>query len=139
MKKPKIAWHQIFARLLEEVLSPVDISVLTEVSVMSNPPQADILLLTRQQTTWTEAQRQRLPDGIRQSKASHVLLEFKYTESVTKETLIQAVAYDYFYKQSKQLSAKEVQTFIISAKQPHKNTLNKLGYEATKLKGVSYS
>ena len=39
-------------------------------------------------------------DGVRDSTAGHVLLEFKYTESVNETALAQAVAYDHFYRQA---------------------------------------
>lgn len=43
----KTSWHRLLARLLEMVLSEVDIDVQPNVSVMTNPPEADILLLRR--------------------------------------------------------------------------------------------
>ncbi|MBF0226135.1 MAG: hypothetical protein HQK76_11830 [Desulfobacterales bacterium] len=74
-------WHRIFGAMLESLLVPVGIQVFTDFPVMSEPPKADILILRRDNDHWTEEQKQRLPDGIRQSKASHILIEFKYTES----------------------------------------------------------
>ncbi|RKZ85568.1 MAG: hypothetical protein DRR19_16195 [Candidatus Parabeggiatoa sp. nov. 1] len=60
-----------FAEALEWDLSPVDISVSPELRVMSMPLRVDILLLRGNQPTWTAEQLERLPDGIRQSQASH--------------------------------------------------------------------
>jgi hypothetical protein len=57
IKKQKTSWHRLLARLLELVLSPVNIEVLSDVSVMTDPPEADILLLRRQVAQWTAAQR----------------------------------------------------------------------------------
>ena len=58
-------WHQLFGAVLEELLTPVGITVQTEVDVSSQPPQVDILLLQRKQTAaWTDEQRQYLPDGV---------------------------------------------------------------------------
>ncbi len=58
-------WHQLFGAVLEELLTPVGITVQTEVDVSSKPPQVDILLLQRQQAAaWTDEQRQYLPDGV---------------------------------------------------------------------------
>jgi hypothetical protein len=45
-----------------------------------------------------------LPDGIRNSKASHILIEFKYTESFNEKALQQALGYDFFFKRAKELS-----------------------------------
>jgi hypothetical protein len=74
-----IAWHCLLGEVLEKLLSPVGLLVYTELAVMNKPPKADILIIRREQATWTEPQRQRLPDGLRDSQASHLLLEFKYT------------------------------------------------------------
>jgi len=75
----KTFWHRLLARLLELILSPLGIEVHPDVSVMTAPPEADILLLRRKTGRWTKAQRAHLPDGIRDSQASHILIEFKYS------------------------------------------------------------
>ncbi len=41
---PRTQWHRLLGRLLEALLSPVGISVETEVTVLADPPRADILL-----------------------------------------------------------------------------------------------
>ena len=87
IKKKKTSWHRLLAKLLELVLSPFGIDVQPDVSVMTEPPEADILLLRRKTSSWTAAQRARLPDGIRDSKASHILIEFKCTQSFNEEAL----------------------------------------------------
>ena len=75
-------WHHLFASLLQEIFTPINVQVDTDVEVSGKPPRADIILLQRLTTsTWTDEQRQYLPDGIRDSQASHILIEFKYTES----------------------------------------------------------
>jgi len=132
----KTSWHRLLARLLEIVLSEVDIDVQPNVSVMTNPPEADILLLRRKTLQWTAVQRARLPDGIRDSKASHILIEFKYTQSFNEHALAQAVGYDFFYKQAKKLPRQELQTVLLSARKPHSNTLTDLGYQPTEYPGV---
>ncbi len=134
-------WHQIFGSVLEEVLTPVGITVQTEVDVSSSPPQIDILLLQRQQaSSWTDEQRRYLPDGIRDSQASHILLEFKYTESVNEDAIRQILGYDTFYRRArKQLSSKEVQSFIVSAKTPRPETLTRFGYQHTEQVGIYQS
>ncbi len=89
------------------------IDVQPNVSVMTKSPEADILLLRRDTPQWTAMQRAHLPDGIRDSKASHILIEFKQTESFNEKALTQAVGYDYFYKQAKKLLHTEVQTVLL--------------------------
>ncbi|MDM8515777.1 hypothetical protein QUF76_06225 [Desulfobacterales bacterium HSG16] len=133
----KTIWHELLGQMLEELLVPVGITVETDVSVMSKPPKADILLLrSEQQETWSEEQRERLPDGIRDVSASHVLLEFKYTESVNKRAILQTAFYDHYYRMPRELKEEDVRTFLISSKTPLKTTLARFGYEPTKHSGV---
>ena len=44
---------------------------------MTEPPEADILLLRRKGSTWTPEQLARLLDGIRESLADQILLELR--------------------------------------------------------------
>jgi hypothetical protein len=132
----KTLWHRLLGKLLEELLTPVGISVFVDCPVMSQPPKADIVLLQRHQTDWTEEQRQRLPDGIRDSRALHIMIEFKYTEPFTPEAVQQSLAYDWFYKQSQELDNTDVQTFLVCAKQPQAERLVQFGYVGTTQAGV---
>jgi len=135
-KNSKTRWHRLLGRMLEEILPPVGIEVYTEFPVMSEPPKSDILLLRKENPVWTPEQSELIPDGIRGTKASHILLEFKYSESVTVQSFRQAVGYDFFYKQSKGLADRQAQTFLISAKKTDKKTLEKFGYSQSNNKGV---
>ncbi|NOQ34897.1 MAG: hypothetical protein GQ569_03280 [Methylococcaceae bacterium] len=139
LKTNKTRWHRLLGTLLEQLLTPVGISVQCDVKVMVNPPEADILLLRRQTSQWTKAQLERLADGIRDTKASHILLEFKYSESVNEKALQQTLSYDYFYKSANKLSDKQVQSFLVSAKTPHSATLEKLFYQCSQHNGVYVS
>ncbi len=103
---------------------------------MSEPPKADILLLRRMRRAWTAAQKARLPDGVRDSKARHLLLEFKYTESLTLEAVLQAASYDYLYRKAQGLTPADVQTFVLCAKTPRAERLAELGYVNTEQAGV---
>ena len=134
----KTQWHRLLGKLLEELLTPVGISVYTDFPVMSNPPEADILLLKKVEHDWTPKQLQRVPDGIRDSKADHILIEFKYSESVNDRAVRQALGYDTFYRRSQQLPQNKVQTFLVSAKTPGKKVLEAFGYTPDR-NGVYYS
>ncbi len=103
---------------------------------MSSPPEADILLLRRHRARWSAEQMARLPDGIRNSAAGHVLVEFKYTESLNDHAIRQAIGYDYFYQQAHELKRHDLQTVVASAKTPRKTTLERLGYAKTEWAGV---
>ena len=127
--------HKIFSGSLLESLTPVEITIHIEVDLLGESPKADILLLRREGEAWNEAQRARLPDGVRDNAAGHVLVEFKYTESVNPKALAQAIAYDYFYRQGQKLREEQVQTVIVSARTPRKERLETWGYEELQ-KGV---
>ena len=127
--------HQVLGALCLLSLAPVQISVHMDVDLLGKPPKADILLLRREGEAWNAAQRARLPDGVRDSAAAHVLVEFKYTESVNETALAQAVAYDHFYRQGQRLSEEQALTVLLSARTPRKDRLEKWGYEEEQ-KGV---
>ena len=110
-------------------LATVEVNVTTESSILSESPRVDILLLRREGPAWTDAQRARLPDGIRDSTAAHILIEFKYTESVTEDGILQAAAYDLFYRQVQGLSRRQTLPVVLSAKTPQKSRLAHWGYE----------
>jgi len=135
----KIKWHRLLGGLLEELLTPVDILVFTEFAVMSQSPVADILLLRKKRGGWTSEQLQRVPDGIRDTNAKHILIEFKYTESVDEDAFKQLLGYEYFYRSSKNIAAHKVQSFMISSKTPRQLFFNKFGYSQGGKKGVYYS
>jgi hypothetical protein len=133
---PKTRWHHLLGTLLEKLLSPVGVTIVTEAPIMSTSPKTDILLLKRTPGPWTELQRRRLPDGIRDSQANVIVLEFKYTESLDADALRQTLCYDYFYRQTQHQENQEIQTVLLLAKQPQSETWAKFGYEATAQAGV---
>lgn len=133
----KTKWHLLLGGLLERTLPPVGITVQMELPIMNKPPRADILLLRREEgDSWTPEQYGRLPDGIRDSKAKHILLEFKYTESVNKTVLQKIVGYYVFYRTVQRLKEVAVSAFILSSRTPNKKFLRKFGYQAGNKSGV---
>jgi hypothetical protein len=56
-KPQKTLWHRLLGGLLKELLLPTGILVYTDVPVMGDPPEADILLLRKKQPLWTAEQR----------------------------------------------------------------------------------
>lgn len=129
-------WHRFLARGFEDTLGRERVLVKSESPTGSEPPKVDTVLLRRETATWTEAQRAMLPDGIRDTDAPTILIEFKYTESLTLDALWQAVGYDYFYRTNHELTQAEVSTFVLCAKTPQAERLAAFGYEATELPGV---
>ncbi len=134
MSKPqpiRTHWHQLLGKLLELVLTSLGIKVYVDFNLMSKPPRADILLLRRDphQLTWTVEQLAYLPDGIRDSSASHILAELKYSEAVTGDVLEKVHGYDIFYRTTHELKKSEVATFILSSHTTKKEVLAEYGYE----------
>lgn len=91
--RPQQNWHRFLAKGFELSVGQRGVLVIAEVEVTQNLPKVDILLLRRDSTAWTPEQMAMLPDGIRDCDASHVLIEFKYTESLTVDAIRQAVIY----------------------------------------------
>ena len=110
--------------------------VIAEIEVTQNPPKVDILLLRREGDAWTSEQMALLPDGIRDCNASHVLIEFKYSESLTIDAIRQAVSYEYFYRTANELAPDAVKMFILCAKTPTAERLASFGYTHSSLPGV---
>jgi hypothetical protein len=133
---PPTRWHRLLGALLDAVLSPVGISVETDIAVTAEPPRADLLLLRREQPHWNEAQRQRLADGLRDTDASHLLIEFKYTEGLSENAFVQLLSYDYFYRRHRRLSRNDVACFLVSATTPRRDLLTRLGFHPTDRAGV---
>lgn len=123
-----IRWHQLFGHLLDLLLTPLGVEVEVEVSVMSDPPRTDILLIRRLTPRWTPEQMRYLPNGLRESTAAHNLIEFKMTESVSAQTVTKLAADWLHYQESRNLPSNEVAAFIISAKQPRRQRLASWGF-----------
>ena len=68
-----IKWHTIFAAVLRELLTPLQIRVLDEFILTGEVDVILIQLLVGQ--LWTAEQRLYLPDGLRNSTATHLLIE----------------------------------------------------------------
>jgi hypothetical protein len=133
-------WHELFGGVLEEVLGPVGVRVQTSVMVSTTSPEIDILLMRNQEhATWTPEQRAHLPDGIRESRATHVVIEFKYTESVTDEALQTLIGYEVFYRRSHHLDEETVLAVLVSAHTPRRATRQRWGYTHPEPAGVYWS
>ncbi len=137
--KPLTLWHRILGTLFELLLTPLGITVLIDFKIMGDPPRADILILRRAQPRWTAQQLLYLPDGIRHSLANHILVEFKYTESLTGQVIAKTLSYDTLYRETQQLPIDEVQSFILCSKTPRLQLLETYGYQQTIWPGVYQS
>ncbi len=73
---------------------------------------------------------------IRHSTAHHILIEFKYTESLDEQAIAKTHSYDTFYRIYQELKENEVETFILSSKTPRDKLLNRYGYRLTDWPGV---
>ncbi|TGN99762.1 hypothetical protein PN36_33645, partial [Candidatus Thiomargarita nelsonii] len=113
------------------------ISVFTDVKVVKKLPEADVILLRLDSENWTQKQLERLPDGIRDSATKYILIEFKATESINKNTFIQASWYE--YARSQKINDDEIQTFVMCAKQPQKVNREQYGYTIRVQPGIYQS
>ncbi len=138
-KPSNTLWHRLLGTLLTYLLTPVNITVQTDVPLMSDPPEVDIVLLRREGERWNQAQRERLPDGIRDSSAQTILIEFKATESFNLDKLLQIVAYGYFYRQNQKLAASAVGLVLLVSKRPRASSLHKFQFTPTHWNGVYHS
>jgi len=119
-------------------VTPLNLSVYVETTVMRDSPEnnREVLLLSRKPQEWTAAQLSFLPDSVRNTKATNILLEFRYVEPINKDSIQQAVADDYFYREQYKLPNKKIQTFLLIANQPQDGTLSEFDYESTETPGV---
>ncbi len=129
-------WHRFLAKAMELAATTEQIGVDSEIATSSEPPRVDIVLLRRETAVWTTAQRAILPDSVRDASARFILWEFKYSESLTLDTIRQAQAYLYFFRTTRGLKPEEVQMFILCAKTPQARRLATFEYEATDISGV---
>ena len=136
---PKTQWHKLLAGVLEEWLTPVGINVQTEIPISSNPPKADILLLKSPDKKFSHQQYLRLSDGLRSGSANQLLLEFKYTESLNEEAVLQLLGYRTFYLGSQKLKPKNLDCFLLCSHTPKQDTLDYLGFVESKHSGVFQS
>ena len=134
--KTKIYNHQLFGKLFKAIMAPLGVLVSTEFKIMTDSPRADILIIKKKAGKWTPNQLKLIPDGIRESKAKYIILEFKNTQSLTDKTFQQALGYDYFFSESYQVHRKDLQTFIVCAITPRDQILIDYGYSSTEIKGV---
>ena len=135
--KQKIFWHKWFGTFLRLLLEPLGLQVETEHAVMKELPEADVVIIRNKTDTWTREQLKWLPDGIRQSKARYILIEFKYSESLNDDTFCQIGGYHYFFRVShKKLKKKDFEAFIVSSKKPQQKFMKQFGYDQTRLAGV---
>lgn len=116
-------WHRFLAKGFELSVGQRGVFVFAELEVTQNPPNVDILLLRRDSATWTPEQLALLPAGIRDCNANHILIEFKYTESLSVDAIRQAVSYEYFYRIANDLEPEAVKMFVLRAKTPNPERL----------------
>jgi len=128
--------HVLFGSMMKESLIPLNLEVESDYEVGKGPPKLDVLIIRRTGARWSKAQLEFLPDGIRQSKCKHVILELKYTESINKTAIFQTIGYLGSYLRLKQLKPEKVCAFIVSSKTPQRRMLKQIGFEQTDIKGL---
>ncbi len=138
-RSKQVRWHQFFGTDFDLIFTPLGLDILLEKLALSEPPRVDVVIIRRTTPEWTAEQYAFLPDGIRQSRASHVLIEHKQTESINLSVFKQALIYDELYPQGQKVVQNEVQTFIFSARTPKTRALQEAGFSLSELAGVYHS
>ncbi len=130
-KKVLKQWHLIFGAFLARRYEPAQIQVEVEVSTTVFPPVMDILLLRREHLNqWSTEQRAVLPDGIRDTQANRIVIEFKYTESLDVGAVRQCLIYDELYCKNQSLEPHQVSSFLVCSKSPSRRKVANLGFRA---------
>ena len=135
-KKERTPLHRWFGDLFRVSLIPLGLDVETDHPVMRDPPEADVVITGRHGAGWTREQRERLPDGLRDTDAARLVLELKCSESLNEDAVCQAGGYHFFYKTHNELKNSDLQMFLISLRTPREATLKEFGYEPTEKAGV---
>ena len=120
-RKPKTLWHDWCGNLFKVSLIPTGLYVETEVPVMTQSPEADIVIIRHSSKRWTKDQLKRLPDGIRHTRANNIIIELKFTESINEDAFCQIGGYYICYKSHHKLTKRnELKCFLVSSKTPRK-------------------
>jgi hypothetical protein len=97
---------------------------------MGKSPVIDLVLRKSEGRYWSEQQRDRLCEGVRDSEAPTVVIELKYTESVNIHVLKMAMGCDEYYCQSHDLKPDEMDLFVVSSKTPTGPIIDRAQYKA---------
>ncbi|MCP4350575.1 MAG: hypothetical protein GY795_34340, partial [Desulfobacterales bacterium] len=138
-KKNEIRWHRWFGTVFKETLTPLGLEVHTEFPVMTDPPLADVVIIRKKDTDWTPDQFRNLPDGVRDSMAGHIIIEFKHTESLNDDLFCKTFGYRAYYKENRKVKNDDIQVFMAVSKKPSREILEKYGYGPSDKAGVYYS
>ncbi|MGB0386235.1 MAG: hypothetical protein ACPGWR_15610 [Ardenticatenaceae bacterium] len=99
-------------------------------------PEENNVVITRPTRKWPKEALEHLPDGVRDSKALHILMFFKYDDPLTVEDFRGAINAHYSYREQHQLKDKDIEVFLISTIPLRRAVLNELGYQRTRRAGV---
>ena len=134
-QEKKSTAHQCFADLFKTALIPLKIDVKSEFALEKKPVRIDVLII-RKEKYWTQEQLNYIPDGLRDTKCNHIILELKRTESINIHSTRQIICYLTRYLDIQGLSEEDVQPCLISAMTPQIKTIESLDYIPTELSGV---
>lgn len=129
-------WHCLLGRVLAEPLTRLGVTVQTEVDVTGGSPKADIILLRREGDDWTEEQKSWLADGLRDTPARELLIEFKFAESVNEEAIAQLFVNDTLYRARQRTRPEELSSFLLAARTPRAELMQAHGFKAIGQPGV---
>lgn len=103
------------------------------------PPKIELILRTPLPTGFTPQQREAMPDGFRQTKATQILIALVYEENESEIPFVRMMVNGILYRNVNHLKPSDVQLALCFQKEPPPELLADLGYEATSRPGVYQS
>lgn len=105
----------------------------------SESPKIDILLRSRNGQKLTFLQRMLLPDGLRQSDAPHIIMNFAYQEEDNRRPFARTLVCGRYYCDFAQISADDLLLVLLFPEDPDHEILTEFGYQVTKHPGIYQS
>lgn len=99
-------------------------------------PKIDLLIRCNSPEGWNTEQRRRLPDGLRRTNATHILLNFAESQVNEESPFKHLLACGWLYQESHHLKYQDVLLVVVFTREPDRNLLSEFGFVATKLPGI---
>ena len=102
----------------------------------SDSPKIDILLRSRDGRKLTFLQRMFLPDGLRQSEAAHIIMNFAYTEEDKRRSFARTLVCGRYYCDSMEVAHDDLLLVMLFPQEPDREILAEFGYQPTQDPGI---
>lgn len=102
----------------------------------SETPKVDVLLTCSNKEGWTLEQRRMLPDGLRQGKATHIIMNMSYDQVEDELPFIRIMVCGILYRDSENLPESDVLMVMVLTQAPKPEIMEELGFKPTKRPGI---